>query len=226
MNALRSLLRDNPIFASLDQEERHKLAGQATGRDCASGEWLVHYGDVWPCLFVIESGEIAAIKESSEGRSLLVAEFRPGDVFWGLAFFIEGAPTPAGLLATADSKIHFWPRERILPVFLQNGSLSWELMLLMVQRMLQASALVEGLAFQPVAGRLAGWLLSRFKDAVDETVTRDMTLDEMAAQIGTTREMVCRLLYRFAEEGAVEINRTEFKISDSKMLQAYVAKVK
>jgi len=54
----------------------------------------------------------------------------------------------------------------------------------------------------------------------------DMTLDEMAAQIGTTREMVCRLLYRFAEEGAVEISRTEFMISDSGILEEYVIRKK
>jgi CRP-like cAMP-binding protein len=226
MSALTSFLKDNPIFASLDEQERQQLANLAFDRDYAVGEWLVHHGDVWPYLFVVETGLVAAIKESREGRSLLATQFKPGDVFWGLAFFIEDAPTPAGLMATQDSRIHYWPREPMLPVFQRNGSLSWELMVLMVQRMLQASALVEGLAFQPVAGRLAGWLLGRYEGTGEATVSRDLTLDEMAAQIGSTREMVCRLLYRFAEEGAIQISRTEFKIADSQILQVYLAKEK
>jgi len=41
-----------------------------------------------------------------------------------------------------------------------------------------------------------------------------MTLDEMAAQVGTTREVVCRLLYRFADDGLITITRTEFTLLD------------
>ena len=114
----------------------------------------------------------------------------------------------------------------MVPIFLRNGPMSWELTCLMVSHMLLASEIVEGLAFQPVAGRLDGWLLDRYRDAVGDYVSRDMTLEEIAAQIGTAREMVCRVLYRFAEEGAVEINRTEFMISNSAILEAYVVKEK
>jgi hypothetical protein len=37
------------------------------------------------------------------------------------------------------------------------------------------------------------------RGADGELVARELTLDEMAARIGTTREIVCRALYRFAE---------------------------
>ena len=48
-----------------------------------------------------------------------------------------------------------------------------------------------------------------------------MMLDEMAAHVSTKREMVCRLLYEFADEGAIEINRTEFMIVDREKLEGY-----
>jgi hypothetical protein len=48
----------------------------------------------------------------------------------------------------------------------------------------------------------------------------------MAARIGSTREMVCRLLYRFSESGAILINRTEFKIADPVTLENYARKEK
>jgi hypothetical protein len=51
-----------------------------------------------------------------------------------------------------------------------------------------------------------------------------MTLDEMAARIGTTREMVCRQLYRFADQGAIQINRTEFMITDQGQLKKIAGK--
>jgi len=84
----------------------------------------------------------------------------------------------------------------------------------MITRMQQVSEIVEGLAFQPVAARLAGLILKQFGQAGDTSVERSLTLDEMAAMVGSTREMVCRILYRFADESLIEVTRTEFKLTD------------
>jgi hypothetical protein len=43
---------------------------------------------------------------------------------------------------------------------------------------------------------------------------RDLTLDDMAARIGTTREMVCRALYRLSDDPDRHITRTEFTINN------------
>lgn len=97
----------------------------------------------------------------------------------------------------------------------------------MVQRMQRASDMVEELAFQPVRGRLGRLLPGHFGDeAMDEFVARDLTLDEMAAPVGTKREMVCRLLYQFADEEAIEISRTEFMIADRDKLEGYSQQAK
>jgi CRP/FNR family transcriptional regulator len=223
---LQELLAQNPIFGQLDERGRNNLADAAISRRYQQGEWILHYGDVWPYLFVVGEGAVTALKESSEGRSLVVMTLSPGQVFWGVAFFLEGAPMPVALVAEEDTRLHLWSQERLLPMLRENGSLSWELSRLLVKRMLRASDIVEELAFQPVTGRLARLLLGHFESAVGESVARDLTLDEMAARIGSTREMVCRQLYRFADQGAIRINRTEFMITDRELLEQHAERVK
>jgi CRP/FNR family transcriptional regulator len=83
----------------------------------------------------------------------------------------------------------------------------------MVERMERASSIVEGLAFQPVAGRLARLLLEHY-GGVDGPTARDLSLEEMAAHVGSTREMVCRMLYRFSDDRLIDITRTEFTLID------------
>jgi CRP-like cAMP-binding protein len=78
----------------------------------------------------------------------------------------------------------------------------------------RASNIVESLAFQPVAGRIANLLLERYGNTGEDPVARDLTLDTMAAYVGTTREMVCRVLYRFSDQNLIHITRTEFSITD------------
>jgi len=224
--ALIELLSHNPIFSHLDQVETQKVAKLTITRTFPKGEWLTHVGDAWPYLFLVGSGSITALKESSEGRSLIVVSLGKGEVFWGVSFFQEDALMPVSLIASEESIVHLWPKDRILPFMYQDGRMSWELAKLMVTRMLRASDIVEELAFQPVTGRLARLLLDRFGDAIEDYVSRDITLDEMAARIGTTREMVCRQLYRFVDEGAIQISRTELMITDRGLLQEMAGKFK
>jgi CRP/FNR family transcriptional regulator len=162
---------------------------------------------------------VTAVKESFEGRSLILAAFKGGEIFWGLAFFLEDAPMPASLLASQASEIIFWKRQDILPLLLRNGSLSWELSRLMIRRVQLASDMVEQLAFHPIAGRLARLLIESVGEDPQKPVPRSLTLDEMAARIGTTREVVCRFLHRFSDQGLIEITRTEFSVTDQNGLK-------
>jgi CRP-like cAMP-binding protein len=221
-----NFLAQNQIFSHLDKSVLKKIEASAQKRYFQAGEWIVHHGDVWPYLFIVGKGEVTAVKESAEGRSLTLVAVKAGEIFWGLAFFLENAPMPAGLTVSQDCELLLWSRETLLPSLLENGRLSWELSCLMIQRVLFASEIVEKLAFQPVAGRLAHLLLDQSSDNSSEQLPRDLTLDEMAARIGSTREMVCRFLHRFSDDGIIHITRTEFSVTDRKKLQDLAQKVK
>jgi CRP-like cAMP-binding protein len=211
---LLDLLKDHQVFSSLSAVGLEQLAGAAISRSYPAGVFLTHAGDCWPYLFLVAEGRLSVLKESSEGRTLVIAELEPGELFWGLAFFQEGLPNPATVQIVEPSVLHIWSREGILPFLLENGRQTWELSQLLVNRMLHASQVIEGLAFQPVSGRLARLLLEDFRSAGEPAIGRHLTLDEMAARIGTTREMVCRALYRFADKKLIDVTRTEFVLTD------------
>lgn len=215
----------NPVFAALVEADLHAILAEGLPRKHPKGSTIVLAGDVWPYIFLVVAGRINARKVSSEGRSLLIATFEPGEVFWGIAFFHDGAPMPVSLEAREDCQIHLWQRERFLPFLLKNGRMSWELNRMMVNQMLRASNIVEGLAFQPVAGRVARFLLEQTPS--DQNVSpRHLTLDEMAAHIGTTREMVCRYLHSFSDDGLINITRTEYYITNRDGLARITSQVK
>lgn len=208
-------LNRETLFSSLSPDDRERLTQAAVRRSYEPGQIVAVHGEVWPFLFQVESGKIQAEKESLEGRRLQVLTLGPEEVFWGLAFFHDNAPMPVTLQAAERSKLLLWSRERLLPLLLENSQVMWKLCRVMVVRMARASEIVEDLAFQPVAGRLARLLLERYESTSTGPVERDLTLEEMAARIGTTREMVCRILYRFSDDDLIEITRTEFTLSNT-----------
>jgi CRP/FNR family transcriptional regulator, cyclic AMP receptor protein len=212
MDTFLNMLAKIPVFAALSTENRDKLAGQAISRRYPKGTAVVRAGDVWPYLFVVYEGALNAVKESSEGRSLIAVTLKPGELFFGLAFFHDQVPSPFTLESYTDSWLYLWPKDVVVPLLKSNGPAAWELSRLVITRMLKAGEIVEGLAFQPVAGRLAYLLLEHFGGHPSDRMARSLTLDEMAARIGTTREMVCRALYKFSDENLIEVNRTEFAL--------------
>jgi CRP/FNR family cyclic AMP-dependent transcriptional regulator len=223
---MRELLKNSPMFSCLTSEALEALIGEARLRNYRLGQYLAHAGAPWPMLFFLVNGSISAVKESPEGRSLVATSFGPGEVFWGVSFFHPDLPMPVALRVDRQTSVYLWSRDQMLPTLAKHGTMSFELCRLMVSRMLRASEIVEELAFQPVAGRLARLLMEFPGQAASGPVARSLTLDDMAARIGSTREVVCRFLQRFADENLINITRTEFEISDRQGLMNIIHKGK
>lgn len=82
-----------------------------------------------------------------------------------------------------------------------NRILSWEISKFVVSRIQFVSETLESMPFHPIAVRLARLLVGTADEEGKTSIERNHTLDEIAARIGSTREMVCRLLYKFSEKG-------------------------
>ena len=118
---IQTLLASTSVFSDLNENEIKKVIEVGIIRKFRVGEWLTHQGDVWPNLIFVITGEIIALKESLEGRSLILETIGEGEVFWGLAFFLEDTPMPAALRASKESEILIWNRERLSTFLFQDG---------------------------------------------------------------------------------------------------------
>lgn len=213
MKDVVKLLIRFPVFSKLRSQEQADLARLAIRRCYEKGEYVANSGDSWPYVIIIDYGEINALKRSPEGRSLGTLRLQAGEEFWSPSFFNE-VPLPASLEVWKPSAIYLFHRDHVLPVLRNNSEAMWELCLGLSQRLHQKSGLIEELAFSSIAGRLARLLLDRFDARDDSYVGRDLSLDEMGAIIGTTPVMVCKQISRFAENGLINVRRTEFQLTD------------
>jgi len=204
----------NPIFSQLPADTLSKISKLSITKEIKKGVYLVNQGDEWPYLFHISRGQLVAEKDSMDGRRFVAASFKAGEIFWGITFFIDHAVMPASLIAFEDSFLDIWHQRDLKPFIESNGVFSWEVSKLVVSRIQYASELLESMTFHPIAVRLARLLLGIADGKGEASIERNLTLDEMAARIGSTREMVCRLLYKFSDEGLIKITRTDFLITD------------
>ncbi len=198
--------------------DRTELVRLATLKTYPKGKYICFQGDCWQYVLQIESGRMGWVMLSPDGKRHVVFRVSACDVIWGHSLF-DGKPMPASLEVMEDSRVYSWTADVIRPILLRNPEALWEVTRELVSSMRQVREVVYGFAFHPVAGRLARLLLDHYKPVDGRPAPRDLTLEEMAASIGTTRELVSKTLHHFADDGMIEISRMQFVFTNRELLE-------
>ena len=218
MPKILDCLSKAPVFSKLTEHERTDLAAVATEKKYGKDEYVCWQGEVWPYVAYIASGRLEWAMLSPEGRRQVVFALHPCDVVWGHSV-VDGLSMPASLEVREDTVLYLWARDSILPIIHQNAQASWDVANILIQYMRNVREVVYGFAFHPVAGRLARLLLTHYNATDGQLAPRNLTLDQMADTVGTTRELVSRTLHRFADEGLIQISRMELAFLDREKLE-------
>jgi CRP/FNR family transcriptional regulator len=221
MSDLYHALENREVFRRFPPEVLKDLAAYAVRRNLDSGEFLCHQGEFWPAAVYVHSGQLRWSMVSSGGKEHQLFRIEPGEIFWAHSFF-DDREMPASLSAVKEVTGYVWTRETLLPLLKRYPEAMWELTGLLTRIMREAREIIYGLAFQPVAGRLAAYLLDSLQDPDQQTMNREMTLDEMASSLATSPEVVCRLLYQFQSDQIIEITRTTITFQDRRALEELV----
>ena len=219
MDSLSVKLAKAPVFKRLSDDDREELALLAEEKTYRKGEFICWQEEIWPYVLYIDSGRIDWTMLSPDGKRQIIFRMQAGDVVWGHSIF-DNQPMPASLRVLSRCKVYQWSGEEIMPIISRHVDAVWEVSSLLVRSMRYVREVVYGFAFHSVSGRLARLLLSHYQPHDGKSVPRDLTLDEMAAIVGSTRELVCKVLYRFADDGILEIHRTKLIFTDVDKLQA------
>jgi len=222
----KNLLAQNRVFSSLPPNEIRTIETLGIKRKYSKGEFVNYQGDEWPYLLFVQTGEFQALKESKSGRSFVIENFGPGEIFWGLALFEGGKHNPVAIRTAKKGRLLLWHKTKIEDIVSRNPQVAWGLFSLLAQKMSRIGEMVEELVFQPLTSRLANLLIEQFDMADGDVISRDLTLDQMAARIGSTREMVCKILYKFSDEEIIDIQRTQLKINDRLKLFEIASRMK
>ena len=218
MNDLIKKLANAEFFGKFPEGDRAALAELALPRRLQAGEYPCFQGDLWPNVLFLAEGSLDWVMVSVGGKEHILFSLSPNDVFWGHSIF-DDKPMPASLKATENSTVYRWEREAILPILYRHPETLWEVAGMLTGTMRKAREIIYGLAFQPVAGRLATLLLDRFDDPEDISVERDLTLNAIASRVASSPEVVCRVLHQFQAEGVLEVTRATITLHDRSALE-------
>lgn len=223
MITTNEFLRSLPYFSGLSAEELACVRRCITTRDFDKGELVLLEGEPCRGLYVVRSGRVRVFKTSPDGREQVLRVAEAGETFNEVPNF-DGGNNPASVEVLEPSTIYLIRRAHLLQLVQQYPSIAMALLRMFAGRLRHLTTLVEDLSFKHVTSRLAKILLEYAAepgsgDAGGAELKRRLTQQEMAAMIGTAREMVGRSLKNLEAQGAVRIDRHRIVITDKELLR-------
>jgi CRP-like cAMP-binding protein len=225
LGAKLELLRRLPYFRSVPADHVQALASRLRERHYQAGDMIFRKGDTSEGLGVVLRGRVRTVTTSPEGREQVLKMFGPGRTFADLAVF-DNEPQPAEAIAVSETTVVFIPQGDLLRLLTRHPDAAIEVIRLFASRLRAYKQMVEDLSLRPVVARVARLLVDRARGAqtlVEESASSspEYTQDEMAALVGSVREVVQRALKTLEHAGLIQMTRGRIQIIDVEALEGW-----
>lgn len=222
-NLLIETLRRVPLFTDLSQAELELIAERATVRQYDTAEIIFSEGEPCSELFIVKEGSVKILKSAANGRRQLLSIERAGNTLSELSVFDGGPYTATAEAATATVLLSV-QAERFRKVCQQRPEVALKVIKVLGHRLRRMAALVEELSFSTVRNRLIVHLVRLAQESgrpgekgVEINLLENN--EDLAARLGTVRELVSRNLGRLHNEGLIEVRRRRIIIPNLKQLK-------
>jgi CRP/FNR family transcriptional regulator len=197
-----ALLRGLPYMAALSPPVLHAIAAASTIRSHRAGEVLAIQGEPCQGLLIVQSGRLKTSLLSPSGREHMLDIFGPGEAVNESDAF-DGAPSVATIEALDDATTLITGRATLTMLLDELSPAARSALQVLAARCRRLVGIVGDLSLRPVTARLAGLLLDHARRPDRPTLTRG----QMAAHLGTVREMVSRSLRDLERSGVIRIEQ-------------------
>src|SRR5499425_156444 len=213
-----AILRKTPLFASLTEEEMRALSVRAARRQFRKDEQLFAEGDPCTGLYLVAAGKIRIFKLSPSGREQVLAVEGPGSSFAELPVF-DGGNYPAAASAIEDTEVLFISRKDFQNFCREHPDVALKVIAVVGARLRRLVGIIEELSFTTVRQRLITVILrlaeashTRSKEGIHIELPKSH--QELAAELGTVRELVSRNLSRLQAEGFLDLEGRKIVVRD------------
>ena len=200
-----------PMFRELSRAGLQEVVGLMAERSYARGETVFLEGDPPAGLFVIWRGSLKVYKVGDGGREQILEIEGPGRSVAELPLF-DGQPYPASCAALEDSVVLILRVDDFHALIDREPALARAVIAGLSLRLRRMVGLVEEISLKAVRERLADLLIELTGDS--PSVHLPWNNHEIAARIGTVREIVSRTFSRMAQDGTIAIEGRTVRLLD------------
>lgn len=186
-------LRTVPLFQRLEEVELKKIAAAAVVRSFARNSIVITEGDTSNSLYLILSGKVKVFVSDEDGKTNTINQLGAGDYFGELSL-IDAEPRSASVATLTTCKMSIISGTFLYDYVSSNPNVAIALLQGMARRLRDTTNHAKNLALMDVYGRIARVLLTEASEEDGQIITPALTQKDIADRIGSSREMVSRIL--------------------------------
>ena len=221
-----ALLRRVPVFSTLAEDDLGRVADVAVPRRFAATEVVFREGDESNTCYIVRSGKARAIRAHTDGRSITLANFGPGDIFGELAMF-DNERRSATVETLAPTEVVAILGGDMRRLMREHPEIAVKLIAALAQRLRDTNERLARQSFQTVQSRVAAVLAqmvaaARTDGQPEGDVLITSTQADLAQMAGSSRESASRFLAVLERAGIITQGRGKLIVHDADALSRYV----
>jgi CRP/FNR family transcriptional regulator len=209
------------FFTKLPAAARQSLADASQFVRLRQDAYFYREGDEVAQFALVGSGSIRVYKTAETGREVNLYHVRAGETcLVNLISVLLERKALASARASSETEAVILPASHCRGLVGQNEVVRTFVFESMAMRLVDMMTLTEDVVFRNLDTRLAEFLCGRFETQGAPVREIAITHEEIAAEMGTAREVVSRLLKEFERSGALGLGRGRIELLSASGLQA------
>jgi CRP/FNR family transcriptional regulator len=212
------MLRKISYFSTLSPDELARIATVTVEHHYNRGDLILIEGETEGALYYVCSGLIKVFKASPEGKEQVLRLIGAGYTFNDVPA-LDGGPNPASAAAVEPASVYVIRRSGLRKLITTRPEVAEAVVLTLAKTLRHLVALVEDLSLRHVTARVAKILLAQEISAQQSQLVHRLTQKEIAALVGSTREVVGRALKELETAGAIEMRHGQAVVLNRERLR-------
>jgi CRP/FNR family transcriptional regulator, cyclic AMP receptor protein len=198
------ILRKTELLRALPTADLEAVVASSRLRTFRRGQIVCTTGDPGDTLIVVISGQVKVVARAADGAELTLTFVGPGGVL-GEVSVADGGQRSADVETMMESQLLLVPRETVQAVCARVPAVAQALASAIAGALRQANEATSDLVFLDLPRRVAKLLLSQSRGA-DGVIEQQLTQEEYARRLGSTRQSVNIAMRGFERRGWIEIS--------------------
>ena len=205
------------VWGNLSKKEQTLFSETARLVSYERGFVLKSSTDQCEALYAVTNGILRVYMISEEGREVTLYQLEKGDFcLFSASCILSRIPFPLLVEAQTPVTLYRIPAQVYQSVLQTNIAVSNFTSGIMSSRLSEVLWLVDQILFKRMDSRIAAFLCSQSK--LYHTDTLALTHEQIAAHLGTAREVVSRMLKYLQTEQVITLSRKEIRLTNKQAL--------
>ena len=191
-------LQSVPLFKNLSKEELDQILHYATSRSHKKNSVVINEGDDTDSLYIIDDGSVKVYLSDDNGKEVIINNLETGDYFGELSVLSTGKRS-ASVITTSNSSFTVIYKREFKELLLNHPDIAYTLIENLADRVRSLTDNIKSLALHDVYGRVTKILMALSEplpegNSEQRFIKKRLTQQEIANRVGSSREMVARIL--------------------------------